>query len=689
MKGIFLQLLEMSITAGYVIAAVILLRAVFRKAPRWFHCILWAMAAVRLVFPFSIKSVLSIIPVKEVSPADIVHTFSNPATNGDGFTSVVNETLSGIGRASSGAWDLMQAASIIWVIGMGAMLIYGAMSYLRLKNKVSEAERVENNIYSSRNIPAPFILGMIKPGIYLPEGMDETEASYVIMHEKAHLKRRDHWIKPFGFLLLSIYWFNPLVWLAYILLCRDIELACDEAVMRQTGEHGKKVYSKVLLSCGTGRKTIAACPLAFGEVGLKQRISNVLNYRKPSFWIIASAVALCLIVGLLLLTNPREEKMPEFPKGDYVFDELIYMNPLSSYMVFEDTGELYIFDETGFTISGKETGQIIDIIEYENPEAVSINGGQWRELFKTNLISTPVGIDNYSSRYKWELSGTYSIYQMDDELWLMKTNGKSGVWSVYKIVPKPEGEIPNYNQMSVAPSYTQPLDRILSQLVIENNMERTDGGRIATSAHTILKIVEDDETLGIYVVAMYMGFDYKEGRLIEAGGSHMPVAVTLEKAENGGYGLIEYWEPEDGSGYMKSVIEKFPGDIDIDSVNTQKYVKTHIRACYESAVKGTGMDTDKYIGELIDIISSEPAQMSDVDSYIEENIDEYRQLLNYGGYTLDYCFDKFEEGGRTGLKGHIMAGACAEILADTMTDYPEIIYNNGQEWYEKIKPSLP
>jgi beta-lactamase regulating signal transducer with metallopeptidase domain len=201
-------------------------------------------------------------------------------------------------------------ASIVWIAGMALLVLYGVISYVGLRRKVAEAVPLRDNLWQGQAVASPFVLGFFRPRIYLPFGMDEESIVFVVAHENEHISRRDHWIKPIGFLLLVIYWFNPLIWLAYILLCRDIELACDERVVKRMSADDKKAYSKALLTCSVDRRSIAACPLAFGEVGVKQRITNVLNYKKPTFWIIIAALVSCAVVAVCFLTNPRTDEDP-------------------------------------------------------------------------------------------------------------------------------------------------------------------------------------------------------------------------------------------------------------------------------------------------------------------------------------------------------------------------------------------
>ncbi|MGN0493033.1 MAG: M56 family metallopeptidase [Acutalibacteraceae bacterium] len=310
MEALFLKLFNMSVTASWIVLAVIILRPLLKKAPKAVTVFLWGLVGIRLIFPISFESVLSLIPSGEILPSDILTTKTPAIDSGISYFNqavnpVINNSLAPVVGDSVNPMQVVAfIAAVIWIIGIAAMLIYAVISYIRIYRKVREGVRQEGNIYICDRISAPFILGVFRPKIYLPSAIDRQDAEYVIAHERAHLKRRDHLIKPFGFLLLTVYWFNPVIWIAYILLCRDIELACDERVIKQLGEQAKKPYSSALINCSMPRRSVAACPLAFGEVGVKSRIKSVLNYKKPAFWIIAAALALCVILPVAFLTNP-------------------------------------------------------------------------------------------------------------------------------------------------------------------------------------------------------------------------------------------------------------------------------------------------------------------------------------------------------------------------------------------------
>ncbi len=321
MTELFLKTINMSITASYLVLVVLVARLLLKKAPKWINILLWGMVAVRLLIPFSFESTLSMVPSTETVRPEIM-TDSSPSI--DSGITIVDTTVNTIIGQLPRPLPVEEATplqiwipmlSYLWIAGFAVLLAYTAFTYLRLRFRVREAVRYQENVYLSENATSPFVLGVLKPRIYLPYNMEKADMEHVIAHEKAHIRRKDHWWKPAGFLLLSVHWFNPLMWIAYVLLCRDIELACDEKVIRDLQESQRVEYSQVLLRCSIRHKTIAACPLAFGEDNVKNRIKKVLNYKKPAFWLIVIALISCVAVCIFFLTDPKDSKDFEEQRG--------------------------------------------------------------------------------------------------------------------------------------------------------------------------------------------------------------------------------------------------------------------------------------------------------------------------------------------------------------------------------------
>ena len=310
MNVLFLKIINMSISASWLVMAVLILRLVLKKAPKWINVLLWGIVAVRLICPFSFESALSLIPSADTFPEKAI---SGPSFDVQtGITPVdnrINDYLGdryfeGVTVPANNGNHMMNILSMVWMIGILLLIAYTVISYWRLHREIDTAVRYKDNLFQSENVSSPFVLGLIKPRIYLPFNMNGHDLEHVVAHERAHIPRKDHWWKPLGFLLLTIHWFNPFMWLSYVLLCRDIELACDEKVIRELGNEQRADYTQALVACSINRRTIAACPLAFGEVGVKERVKSVMNYQKPAFGIVLLAVIACVGVAVCFLTNP-------------------------------------------------------------------------------------------------------------------------------------------------------------------------------------------------------------------------------------------------------------------------------------------------------------------------------------------------------------------------------------------------
>lgn len=424
LESVFLKLVNMSLSASFLILAVMLVRLLFKKAPKWIFCLLWGCVALRLLIPFSIESSFSLLPSSDPLPAEILYTPEPMIESGipqiDEFINpILSESMTPAPGASvnpTQVWSFILAA--VWVIGMALLLLYALVSYLLVRRKVRESVPLQDNIRLCDKIPSPFILGMLRPMIYLPSSMNDADAAYVIAHENAHLARRDHLWKPFGFALLILHWFNPLVWVGYILLCRDIELACDEKVIGKMETAEKKQYSEVLLACSVHRRLIAACPLAFGEVGVKERIKNVLNYKKPAFWIIVLALIACVVTAVCFLTNPPtgvNERLAVFldcqiaahhqseqtddnfcaldyqvlgkrTRGDTV---TVYMWVLYEEFSWDSEIDGGVKQESGAhtptVITAKKVGDAYELVEYRTPRDGSYYADDIREMFPMRM----------------------------------------------------------------------------------------------------------------------------------------------------------------------------------------------------------------------------------------------------------------------------------------------------------------
>ena len=370
MNEFFLKIINMSISASWLIFAVLILRLVLKKAPKWVNVLLWGIVAIRLICPFSFESALSLIPSAETFPKKII---SGPSFDVQtGITPIdnrINDYLGdryfeGVTVPANNGNTIMTILTIVWTIGILLLVAYTVISYWRLHREIDTAVRYKDNIFQSENVSSPFVLGLIKPRIYLPFKLDGQDMEHVVAHEQAHIRRKDHWWKPLGFLLLTIHWFNPLMWLAYVLLCRDIELACDEKVIKGLSNEQRADYTQALVACSVNHRMIAACPLTFGEVGVKERVKSVMNYKKPAFWVIIIAVIVCVGVAVCFLTNPKQDRytlrivVPAGSQEEFVYTDEEVSTVRNSIKIWSGDGlgdtEVLLFPvnktaETGYT----------------------------------------------------------------------------------------------------------------------------------------------------------------------------------------------------------------------------------------------------------------------------------------------------------------------------------------------------
>lgn len=410
MKELFTGFLSVSLAGSLVLCVILILRLVFKKAPKALTCILWLLAFVRLLLPFQIEAPWSLRPATPVLSADETQLFieSTPVW--------VGNIPQFVPQSADNGWyqvvDYVQIASVIWVIGTGAVLGYLLISYLLLRRRLSNGVPVEKNVYAVKGLQSAFLLGYISPKIYLPAEMDQGSVELVIAHELMHKKRGDNWLKLVGFLCLAVHWFNPLVWLSYVLMCRDVEDACDEQVIKNLGTDERKAYSTALLACGRPSGKGQRYCAAFGEISIRQRIKNVLNYRKPATWISLIAVAAILLVSFFFMTDPiKKTVVPQY------YDELVQLigKPVDEVCTVlgvtrEQLGSGVLRGVCETTLKAEYMGVDFDLVLLFN----DANGvlGSFRYIAKYDGISEEAASDaqmvahqlwkNYGKGYQWE-----------------------------------------------------------------------------------------------------------------------------------------------------------------------------------------------------------------------------------------------------------------------------------------------
>ena len=615
MAAVFIKLLNMSIAAGWLILAVILLRVFLKNAPKWICCILWGLVAVRLICPYSIESICSLLPSAEAIPQDIMYA-DNPSihTGIMAVNRVVNPYLSETmtpqaGNSINPMQVLVYIGTIIWVVGMVGMLIYVCISYIKIKKKVAVSLPVKENIYFCDYINMPFVLGVLRPRIYLPSALAEEEkADFVIAHEKAHISRRDHLWKPFGFLILTIYWFHPLIWVAYILLCRDIELACDEHVISGLQEHEKKIYSEALLACsleasGYYRNMISACPLAFGEVCVKDRVKAVLYYKRPAFWLVVLGVLACILAAVCFLTDPKERSMnaPEPFGHSYRVEEVVYGDTRYSFVYTPDNAPRYQFtSDYGMLVSGDAFDSVEGeewVQQYGSVEEVKLSPRIFDDYFK-NPIDMPgnmVGPDTVrvNTKRAWrmdvldsengvfyyfiqtkqgEIYLTYGYDQGDSYAasedgsmigWMFKL-ARTDIFSssTVGVQQGSSGSVPTVSNQEMTEQDTAfvnqeyVLDRAIQEAILNQYKPESPDGLYHCADFVLLEQEEvcgvapinsgrdNIELITIYGMALHESFGFSGAAFREVSYDYVPVKLQFQKESEQKYILKEAWFPE-------------------------------------------------------------------------------------------------------------------------------------------------
>lgn len=428
---VLLHLFNVSVSASFLALAVVLFRLLFKKAPKWLTVSLWALVGIRLILPFSVESALSLIPSRELIPTEIM-SVDPTKTHDTAFGLIDNPTYSDIFNSTVVVDDVdsfqldVMFASYAWLVGVAVLLLYALASFLKLRHTVRVSVPYKDNVWLCDSVKSPFILGVFRPKIYLPSDMDEKTAELVLRHEKAHLKRKDHLWKPLGFVLLCVYWFNPVLWLSYVLLCRDIELACDERVIRDMESGDKKAYSEALLSCSMPQRMISACPVAFGEVGVKKRIKSVLNYKKPAFWIIVIAIIVSVAVALCFMTDPKEKSGENIAGVDEISELSFPMKEIvrgaHTYTIYDgiSTTDNYFDAKIEDMAAHSEVYHFLDFLtldELPDGEVNPMHEPQTNVVIKIQTNGhAPVSVifhDNFSKMYMQKTTDFYSVRSKD------------------------------------------------------------------------------------------------------------------------------------------------------------------------------------------------------------------------------------------------------------------------------------
>ena len=716
------NLINISITASYIILAIILIRLLFKKAPKKLVCAMWGIAALRLVLPFSIESAFSLIPAAQTIQTESLRyqglALQSPAIIDVVTNPVYPQNLSVELPATVDAiQDKITILAFIWIVGVVLMLLYALISADALKRKVSTATLLGAGIKQTDAIDSPFLFGIFKPVIYIPYSVSADDLKYVIAHEQAHIKRKDYLWKPLGFIILSVYWFNPIIWIGYILLCKDIEAACDEKVVTDMQDEDRRLYSTALLNCSIKRPIITACPLAFGEVSVKDRIKNVMNYKKPAFWITIVAIVLCIVLAVCFLTNPYSGKSLDGKLGISMDMAVAEYNHsahsdgnfiAADYDVMRITKEKdkttvyawvyyaeYSFDGTDVkmesashiptaitfdTTDDNSDSSSYDVIEYWTPGDGSYYARDIREKFPLIIQSKAFNASGAERQKAKCLQLAKEYYHISDE-----------------------------TEASEALLLSEEaIGAAIDQATMEQYAKNVPDGNICVTSHKILDIAVDEQKNTITVYAWVLYERYVPYSASGSFGTSVPVALTftIDPDKHEIEKLNEYWIPRDGSDYSDDIKKKFSKAAQNNLKNESEFIEElkaeNVNKANDAAKKLNL--TQESFDALIDEICSSPKESSSYSDYINAHPNEYESLLQYGELGLQYIIKEFIEGGQTGLRGqilwHVLCGfepeKDFELRADNgqkcfelwQEEAQRLYTKNGAEWMEKYQPSM-
>ena len=637
MTEFFLNVVNMSISASWLVCAVLLLRLLLKKAPKWINVLLWGIVAVRLICPFSFESVLSLIPSSQTINPEIA---LNAPVIDSGVTIIDNVINPIIGEATISLQPekdvnlfqfIMPYLAGVWLVGIAALLIYTLISFLRLKRKIGTAVLLRDNIYQSEAVVSPFVLGVIKPKIYLPFNMNGQDMNHVIAHERAHIRRKDHFWKPLGFLILTLHWFNPVVWFGYILLCRDIELACDEKVVKELNNEQRAYYSEALLACSVNRRMIAACPLAFGEVGVKDRIKSVLNYKKPAFWIIVVAIVVSITVAVCFLTNPVNSSVynSRYETGKCLYSYVVSADneTKSNELVFDITS-----DGKVYKIFGDDTTDELGVLKESDYTAEELEAAIKNQDAKLN-------IGNIKNAY--ELSDCIFLQKSNGTVYLVQFFSDGRIMSVFKLNRIDKSDIQNGSYKLSEEIYFNGLYSYVPNFENDRIEISTNGGM-----HIYHFIGEELST----------GARYEEIKLnkenfsalfdnAEIWSDNKNHKVLLKNNKKAWY----HKTPDDMGGYPYMLLLQKDGTLCMIFADFENGEPTRIRYVYELG----------YIGSIeggnnkVDNISTEHY---DLGYSLQVVVETYEMTTQLPENTETYTFDV-----RNGTKGNLPNGTTFEI----------------------------
>jgi len=701
---------EFIITSSVLIAIVIVLRFLFRgKISRRLQYTLWGLVLLRLLMPFSLfESPLSImnaipesLPVSEQSvneTAGITGSITGIAQNADSSGYLILPENANITQAAE-IMSINEILLLIWLIGtiaVGLWIIGTNFIFYRRLNKTRKAYSVPDfklPVYVSESIASPCLFGIFYPAVYLTpkSAEDKNSTRYVLSHELCHYCHGDHIWSILRSICLAAYWWNPLVWVAAFLSSTDSEMACDEAVIKQIGEENRLAYGYTLIDMIAVRKApsgiiYAATTMASGKRGIKTRLNMIIKNHKTFIPAMAAVLLIILISAGCTFTGAQQSHGPNDNGADVSYAQKLYES--RNQYIGNASGDSSLLEAIG--VSEKLGSYKIELETKNEPYVLRI-------IF-TDKVTDAAVLDSAMNKYAMlllalidnasEIQWQYSVDQ---------STGGNGSFTGSLNVDEASLSLGN-DIKSFAQSADQVqslldwldfdrsnLDACVSAAILSEHADGYKNGDFATEAHTVLKTVESDNTATVYAMVLYQKYNYDNGWFSETGGGHMPVAITFEKNIKGEYDLKEYWIPKDGTYYAPSIKEKFPSDISLNTLNTQKYILAHKQKCYAQAIEYGKLNTDSYLAGLIETICSSPAQASNPNAYIDAHPIEYRELMYCGDYTLRYAYSEFLKGGQTALQGHILLSAMRKLLGGEDLSLAFAGTGTAQEWFDEWK----
>ncbi|MFZ7131782.1 MAG: M56 family metallopeptidase [Eubacteriales bacterium] len=641
LEKIFLQVINMSYIASIVIVFILVARLLLAKAPKKYSYILWAVALVRFIVPISFESVLSLIPVNPTPVSnDILYDVSPNINTG---MPNIDQSISGLLPEADVVTSVnpMQIwifiGSLIWILGIAILLVYGIVSFIRMKGNLKNANCVMDNIYQSDNVTTPFVLGLFQAKIYLPTSLSDAEKDYIVLHEQTHIRRFDHVIRFISYLALCIHWFNPLVWIAFWLSGKDMEMSCDESVINQLGYSVKKDYSQSLLNLATGRTKFGLTPLAFGEGDTKKRIKNIINFKKPKFYVLIITLAILIFMSIGLLSNPKNEE-----------PDLSFLSPDNMLTQISEQEQVNVesFEYGNTYVSGVELVKWLDTAE--NDWKIK-NISSPYELSPDIIIHVNDDTGNEIRFYESEPTLAMTLYQ--DE------------FRYYKI--------PEEDYLAVAAMAESAYPRVQSIKFTEYE----NGGDEATVTIT------DSNTIIRMAVLTQRGERYSPSLLFDSTQNDVPPVseyIRIEMIGDGIYHKYFLYAENENDYYIDRPYEHI-NKIDLNIV--EEIITIFTAPVSENDMKEQmSFDVE---GNLAVIMSS-PKTSSNPQDYIDVHGKEYEEIIKYGGEeALQYMLSQFEIENAEGLRGHIMMLLCKELLGVRNNVSDESL--SPQQWYDALE----